>query len=341
MDKWLILEKMKISHKTEISFKLGSMEQTGKYMEAISGAYLSSNNLTQSRIVADHAATGMIPDIRHYSDDNSEGKGSLTARLLDLEQAGKNMEAISGAYVSANNPTQYHIGTVHAATGMIPDICHYSDDNSEGKGSLTAPLLDLEQAGKNTEVISGVYVSSSNSTQPHIGTVHAATGMIPDICLSTSSDEANDYRRFTRSQVPGMVGLGSSTTAASKGNDFPRSGLSTSMGDNILLQTGIILSTPLPIMSTSDDVHMAHDVPSDAGGNQPRSGGHTTGASVGLKTLTKNVVPSQYISNLGGNSPSFGVNVSVHVTSSTVDPPQGGVRAHLPLKKMTTLMNPP
>jgi hypothetical protein len=65
---------------------------------------------------------------------------------------------------------------------------------------------------------------------------------------------------------------------------------------------------------------MAHDVLSDAGGNQPRSGGHTTGASAGLKTLTKNVVPSQYISNLGGNSPSFGVNVSVHVTSSTVDP---------------------
>jgi hypothetical protein len=37
------------------------------------------------------------------------------------------------ANASSKTPNWYHTGADHAATGMIPDGCHYSNDNSEGK----------------------------------------------------------------------------------------------------------------------------------------------------------------------------------------------------------------
>jgi hypothetical protein len=64
-------------------------------------------------------------------------ESSLTAQLLDLEHAGRTMDGISMANTSSKTPNRSYNGADHAATGMIPDGRHYSDDNLNSEGKLT------------------------------------------------------------------------------------------------------------------------------------------------------------------------------------------------------------
>jgi hypothetical protein len=207
---------------------------------------------------------------------------------------------------------------------QIPLALPMERDLNSGDG-LVNPPSKVDEVISSTSVLSGSGNGFPRSGLPSLmassllsagsGPENTSSNSIPlsGILRASLSDEANANRQSglsTRSQVPGTVGLGSSTTAASKGNDSPSSGVSTSMGDNILLQTGIISSISLNNLPTphvmSDDMQKTHVVLSDAGGNHPRSGGHTAGTSVGLEPLTKNVVPSQYMSNLGETLPVLG-----------------------------------